>query len=369
MACPVNLDAQLMNEDALTAAALHVARRRGGSPPGGGGFVGQHLSPAACRAMAAQLASEVRDGTYEPSSPRVLWRHAGKFRRLQVATIPDCVVQTVLLRAMEPYLAQFFAPGNYAVRGAGALLAVNDVAVALEAAQSLKAAARQAHVVKADVADFFDTIPHAGLVSLVRQHFGGRRLNRLIRTTLRQGQSREGRGLAQGLPLSPLLANCYLTPVDRYFLRRATVFYARYVDDILIVVPGDAERALANLHELEQRVYRLGLRLNQAKTCVVPATEGVDFLGFKLRLGAHGVEVTPNERSVARLKQRLEVVPEDGNTSVNLHAAKAAWASYFGDLAPQAWAVGERLVADEEEARLLRRPVGGTPVELTGGTQ
>jgi hypothetical protein len=366
----ISLDGLLTNQDLLTAVALRVRRSGGAWTPGVDGVVGHDLSPADCRELAIELATKVRDGSHEPGALRQLFRRRGlKARVFKVPPFRDRVLQTALLHGMEQHVARQFAPGSYGVRGSDAKLAVSDVVAFLDAEVHPEHHDGQVHLVKTDVSRFFDSISHARLQKLIRGTFRGRRMNRFIAATLRQGQSRPGFGLAQGAPLSPLLANMYLTGVDWFFEQRPTLFSSRYVDDILLIVPGDIERARANLLELERQVHRLGLRLNKNKTFVVSATEGVDFLGFRLRLGAQGVDVTPNERSVARLKKRLDEVPDGGNTTASLHAAKAAWAAYFSDLSPQAWAIGDCLVADEVAARLLRRPVAETPVETPRTTQ
>ncbi len=361
----VSLDRWLMNEDLLTAIALRLRRSRGAWTPGVDGVVGHDLSPADCRALAIELAGEVRNGTHEPGALRELFRRrAGKVRRFKVPPFRDRVLQAALLQVMEPHIACQLAPGTYGVRGSDAHLAVSDVAVALEAAARMQELDGQVHLVKTDVARFFDSIPLVPLRKLIRRTFGGRRMNRLIAAILEQGQRSPGCGLPQGAPLSPLLANLYLSDLDWFFEHRTTVSCARYVDDFLVVAPGGLDRANANLLELDRQVHLLGLKLNMEKTFIAPATDGADFLGFRLRLGAQGVEVTPSERSVARLKKRLDEVPRDGNTSVHLHSAKVAWAAYFSDLVPEASAIGDRLVAAELAARLLRQPVAKPPSGL-----
>lgn len=366
---PICLDRWLMNPDVLTSVALRLRKRRGAWAPGGDGVVGYELSASDCRVLALKLSAEIKGGTYTPGPMRALFRRQGtKVRKLMLSPFRDRILQTALLYGMGPYVETQLAPGSYAVRGSGVGQAVSDVVA--ELALHAEHYNGEVHLVKADFDAFFDSIPHAPLQELIRGTFGGRRVRRFMAATLDAGGSRFGAGLAQGSALSPMLANWYLCPVDWYFnRRRTTLFYSRYMDDVMMVVPGDHDRALSNLHELERQAHRLGLKLNRNKSLVVSATEGADFLGFRLRLGVHGAEIVPNQRSVAKLRKRLDEVPDDGSTSVNLHAARAAWAAYFNDLAPEASAIGDRLVAEQLAARLLRQPVAETPVKGTGGTR
>jgi hypothetical protein len=363
----VNLDSWLRNPEAVASATQRATRANGADTPGVDGVRLSTLSVAQRQYLAAEVDSRLRRG-YRPAPLRAIYRRAtGKVRRFKIPVATDNVVLRVLLMGMQTAITAELAPNNYARLGLGQLVALDDVVSAIEAAAAITGSG--VHVVKTDIARYFDSIDHVRLERLIRTRFSGRRTIRLIRAFLKQGQFKSGRGVAQGAPLSPLLANWYMTGVDWFFHRRETVFYARFVDDILIVVPGDIERARANLRELERQVHCLGLKLNESKTFITPATEGVDFLGFKLQLGAQGVEVTPDEKSIARLKKRLDEVLEDGNTTTNLHAAKAVWAAYFSDVAPQAWAIGDQQVANELAARLLRQPVAKTPAKGTEGTR
>jgi len=91
-----------------------------------------------------------------------------------------------------------------------------------------------------------------------------------------------GLGLAQGSPLSPALANLYLLEVDRYFHQRLGRQYIRYLDDLLVVVPGKREEAEAVLAELQGQLALLGLGLNN-KTQILSAGEAVRFLGLDIK--------------------------------------------------------------------------------------
>lgn len=98
------------------------------------------------------------------------------------------------------------------------------------------------HAVDCDLKSFFDTVDHERLLARLRRKIGGGVLLRLIGRYLRAGVvlpdgSREATpcGVPQGGPLSPLLANIVLDPLDRELERRGHAF-ARYADDFVIVV-------------------------------------------------------------------------------------------------------------------------------------
>jgi RNA-directed DNA polymerase len=84
-------------------------------------------------------------------------------------------------------------------------------------------------------------------------------------------------GTPQGGALSPLLANVYLHEFDVAMVKRGHQV-VRYADDFVILCrdAGGARRALA---DAEKVLASLRLRLNPAKTRIVPFDEGFSFLG------------------------------------------------------------------------------------------
>ena len=92
-----------------------------------------------------------------------------------------------------------------------------------------------------DLSKFFDRVNHDVLMSLLGRKVKDKRVLKLIGLYLRAGfidnqlyfESREG--VPQGGPLSPLLANIMLDPLDKELERRGHKF-ARYADDFTILV-------------------------------------------------------------------------------------------------------------------------------------
>src|SRR4051794_171827 len=160
-------------------------------------------------------------------------------------------------------------------------------------------------VVDADLADYFGSIPHSDLLKSVARRIVDRRVLHLIRLWLgcpveetdkrgrktRTTEARDQRrGIPQGSPLSPLLANLYMR---RFVLgwkklgleRSLGTRLVTYADDLVILCrKGKAEEALQRLHEI---MGRLKLAVNEEKTriCKVPEEE-FDFLGYSV-LQAH----------------------------------------------------------------------------------
>ena len=110
-------------------------------------------------------------------------------------------------------------------------------------------------------------------------------------------ESREG--VPQGGPLSPLLANIMLDPLDKELERRGHKF-ARYADDFTILVKSKraGERILNSISNYLER--RLKLIVNSDKSRVVKTLES-KFLGFTFRSGK--IQIHP--KTLYRFKEQV----------------------------------------------------------------
>jgi RNA-directed DNA polymerase len=98
------------------------------------------------------------------------------------------------------------------------------------------------------------------------------------------------RGVPQGSPLSPLLANLALNDLDHALDRGGSfITYTRYLDDMVVLTPDSpkgrqwADRAL---ERIRQEAEAIGVSLNADKTRIVTITDeraSFAFLGFDLR--------------------------------------------------------------------------------------
>ena len=158
------------------------------------------------------------------------------------------------------------------------------------------------HVIDADLSKYFDTIPHAKLLTVVAERISDGAVLALIKQWLKvavveedgNGKRRTtgvGKGNRKGTPqggvISPLLANLYLHLLDRIWERhnleqRLGARIVRYADDLVILSRRDVSQPMEVLQTV---LGKLDLQLNQIKTKVVDASqESFDFLGFSYPL-------------------------------------------------------------------------------------
>ncbi|MEZ6189382.1 MAG: reverse transcriptase/maturase family protein [Planctomycetota bacterium] len=220
------------------------------------------------------LEEELRAERYRPGETVTFLVHDPKRRTITVAPFRDRVVHHAVIGALGPWLERRFDPDSYGCRvGKG-----TDGALAR--AQAL--ARRAPWVLRGDVAQFFASVPHDRLLSLIARHVKDRRLLRLLERIVRAG-GEAGRGLPIGHLTSQWLANLYLTPLDRHLRGLPEVSgQVRYMDDVALV--GRRAELLRVRAELRRFLGdALGLELNERVTQLYRSRDGFPFLGWRVR--------------------------------------------------------------------------------------
>lgn len=342
---------KVYREDILSHA-WKIARANGGAP-GVDGKTFSDIEADGLEKWLETLREELHDRTYRPGPVRRVMtpKPGGGERPLGIPTIRDRVVQTAVKLVIEPVFEADFEDSAYGYRpGRSALDAVKLTHESMKAGYT--------DVVDADLAKYFDSIPHGKLMWAVRQRITDVHLLRLIEMWLKapveetdeQGKRRltggkkSRAGTPQGGVISPLLANIYMNLYLRLWNRsgKGTAFAARivnYADDFVILSRGSAAEAL----EWTRRVMeRMGLTLNEKKTRLVNARkENFDFLGYTFgpqwhtRNGTRFLTAQPSRESVLRLKEHVRRKLTRGNTEPlpqvvkSLNRTLNGWKNYF----------------------------------------
>jgi RNA-directed DNA polymerase len=270
-----------------------------------------------------KLHGELRSDSYVPMS--VLRVHIPKRgkpkekRPLGIPVIRDRVCQQALKNRLEPIFEPIF----------------NDCSFGYRAGRSAHDALRKIWreltegyqwAVDADLRDYFGSVDHEKLITMVAERISDGRVLKLIRQMLKAGYVEDGKrlptpqGTPQGGVISPLLSNIYLTPFDNEMTRRGYKL-TRFADDWLVLCRTRAEAQQA-LKEATEILTELGLTLHSEKTRIVHITVGFEFLGYKLKRGkglklpesklskkpnAQGMYAVPKEQSVGRFMDQIRL--------------------------------------------------------------
>jgi RNA-directed DNA polymerase len=289
---------------------------------------GKHLD-----ANLSELHLKLKEDRYYPQSIRRVWipKPGSKEKRpLGIPTVKDRVVQTALRNVLEPIFERDFSDRSFGFRpGRGCKDALSCVWHLLQKGYT--------YVVDADLKSYFDTIPHANLLELIKQKIADGNVLRLLESYLTQGVLDEmskwspDEGTPQGAVISPLLANIYLDPLD-HLMEESGVEMARYADD-LVLLCSSQEEAEAALQMLRDWTANAGLTLHPTKTRIVNALEGpFEFLGYRFERGKY---LNVRSKSLTKLKDTIRRKTKRTNgkslkaTIQDVNKSLLGWFEYF----------------------------------------
>lgn len=314
-------------EDVLAAENLNAAWKKVKTNDGAAGVDGKSVAETAVwiRENRDRLLEDIRMGRFRPEAVKAvdIPKANGGTRRLGIPTVLDRLIQQAIHLKLGPLWEPEFSEHSYGFRPNRS---------AHDAVRTAQAIVRtgKSWVVDIDLKSFFDHVNHDRLMHLIGSKVRDKRLLRLIGNQLRapmrlpNGRDEPRReGTPQGGPLSPLLANIYLHPLDRELERRGLSF-VRYADDIAIFCASErsAKRVLESVTTWIER--ELKLPVNREKSGHGPSNESA-LLGFRLETDGT-IRLAP--KSVQRLKDKVREL-WDARQSLRSEELRDQWHRYI----------------------------------------
>ena len=208
----------------------------------------------------------------------------GKRRTLYIPPWEERIVDLLLYRMLNCRLHSWFSPSSYAYR---------DRTYGLDRCQSrIRAALRRpgpVYVVKRDISDYFGSVNHEILLRQIKAHVAPddylfQLMSERVRFEYRDeaGSHRASIGIPFGCASACVMANVYLTDLDREVEAVSNVEYFRYADDVLLLSTnrGAIEIAKERLQESLTRL-RLTTKASHEADLVLSASAGAGDLQFE----------------------------------------------------------------------------------------
>lgn len=302
----------------------------------------------------SKLISEMKTMSYRPGPVReVLIPKEGKpgaTRPLGISGFEDKIVQKMMQQILESIYEPIFLDCSYGFRpGRGCHDALKDLQHHLYTSEIQT-------VIDIDLKNFFGTIDHEMLESILKEKIKDTKFMRYINRMFKAGVLSKGdlimseEGVPQGSICSPVLANVFAHYAIDIWIEemvkpncKGEIRLFRYADDAVICCQYSKD-ALRIKEALVKRLDKYKLKINEEKTKLVPfdkrlVAQGIeqgtfDFLGFTFYLGksASGWIIPKLKTRAKTMKSKLKKVKEWIREAKDRKPIKQIWKTFKSKL-------------------------------------
>lgn len=190
------------------------------------------------------------------------------------------------------------------------------------------------YVIRTDIQDFYESIPHNILIQKINEEnlltfYSKKILFQILNEYKRLSCS--NKGLPRGVGVSAYLAELYMRDIDKQIKSLPTVsYYARYVDDIIIIFTPilikDSRNYLEEIDNIIEKKY--SLVRNRNKTNIFDLVKNrtqckLEYLGYQIHFGQGSVNLKLTNSKIERYKHRIDLSIESYLNFAKVNEKKA----------------------------------------------
>lgn len=333
---------------AKALAVRKVTTNRGKHTPGIDGIIWR------TSASKAQAILELQQERYRAKPLRRKYipkSGSNKMRPLGIPTMKDRAMQAVYATALSPIAETTSDLNSYGFRP---YRSCQDAIAQIRTIMRHKK--RPQWVLEGDIKGCFDNISHEWILENIPSD------HKILRQWLKCGYFENDKkffneaGTPQGGIISPIIANMVLDGIENMLNQKykrlyhhkngeaywkaapkgdKQVFFIRYADDFIVTC--NSKETLENEIKpmLRNFLNARGLELSEEKTVITSIRDGFDFLGFTIRTYNETLLVTPAEKRIKRLRDKIgdtitRMQGQSAEKLINtLNPIIRGWANYY----------------------------------------
>ncbi len=143
--------------------------------------------------------------------------------------------------------------------------------------------------------------------------------------------SSSAQGVPRGIGVSAYLSEIYLRSLDREIRKLPNIlFYARYVDDIVVIFTSTPNQEQSGLLELvKEKIESASLEINEEKTKYFDLTRSFsaspmfDYLGYRISFGSGEVKIDITKGKINKYKRRIKSAFDSYSAMIEKNELKA----------------------------------------------